>query len=86
MEDGLRDILARLTDEDSREVEQRTRRHRRYLTEMVVPELAVGLLAAAEARPVDPFEFLADHLIRYVQSDRTYGYVFLTGHLRGISH
>lgn len=63
-EHALKDVMARLTKRDATEVEQRTHRHRAYLTEGVVPQIAAGLLAAAEIRPADPFEFLARYLIR----------------------
>lgn len=61
-------VLAKLTARDAKEVESRTRRHRAYLTESVVPQIAAGLLAAAEVRPADPFEFLASYLIRCVRA------------------
>lgn len=61
---GLLEVLAKLTYRDAKEVETRTRRHRTFLTESVVPQVAAGLLAAAELRPADPFDFLAGHLIR----------------------
>lgn len=65
-DDGLADVLVKLTEDDAREVGRRMSRHRNYLTESVVPQVAAGLLAAAELRPVDPIEFLAEHLIRRV--------------------
>ena len=60
----LAGILGRLTTREAREVHLRTSRHRAYLTKMVVPQVAVGLLAAAEEYPSNTLDFLADHLIR----------------------
>lgn len=56
----------KLTEDDAREVGRRMGRHRNYLTESVVPQVAAGLLAAAELRPADLIDFLAEHLIRRV--------------------
>eukprot|EP00904_Undaria_pinnatifida_P014095 jgi/Undpi1/9816/HiC_scaffold_27.g12270.m1 len=61
---SLTEVLAKLTAKDAKEVETRTRRHRKFLTSGVVPQVAAGLVAAAEARPGDPLEFLAAYLIR----------------------
>lgn len=58
------EVLAQLSDTDAKEIETRTLRHRHFLTSGVVPYVAAGLVAAAEVRPADPFQFLADHLIR----------------------
>ncbi|CAN0548558.1 unnamed protein product, partial [Ectocarpus sp. 8 AP-2014] len=60
--------LAKLTARDAKEVETRTRRHRNFLTEGVVPQVAAGLVAAAEAQPENVFEFLANYLIRSVSA------------------
>lgn len=62
----LTEVLSKLTVRDAKEVETRTRRHRDFLTEGVVPQVAAGLVAAAEARAANIFEFLADHLVRSV--------------------
>lgn len=64
---SLAEVLAKLTARDAREVEQRTRRHRNFLTDGVVPQVAAGLVAAAEAQPDNVFEFLAEYLIRCVR-------------------
>lgn len=64
---SLTEVLAKLTARDAREVEQRTRRHRNFLTDGVVPQVAAGLVAAAEAQPDNIFEFLAEYLIRCVR-------------------
>lgn len=64
---SLMEVLAKLSARDSKEVEARTRRHRHFLTDGVVPQVAAGLVAAAEAQPENIFEFLAEHLIRRVQ-------------------
>lgn len=64
VEESLTEVLAKLSVRDSKEVEARTQRHRKFLTDGVVPQVAAGLVAAAEARPEDPFEFLAEYLIR----------------------
>ncbi len=61
---SLTEVMAKLTARDAREVELRTRRHRNFLTNGVVPQVAAGLVAAAEARPENIFEFLAEYLIR----------------------
>ncbi|CAN0450481.1 unnamed protein product [Ectocarpus sp. 12 AP-2014] len=60
---NLSEVLAKLTARDAKEVETRTRRHRNFLTEGVVPQVAAGLVAAAEAQPENVFEFLANYLI-----------------------
>lgn len=65
---NLSDVLAKLTARDAKEVETRTRRHRNFLTEGVVPQVAAGLVAAAEAQPENVFEFLANYLIRSVSA------------------
>ena len=65
---SLTEVLAKLTAKDAKEVETRTRRHRKFLTSGVVPQVAAGLVAAAEARPGDPLEFLAAYLIRCEKS------------------
>lgn len=61
---SLTEVLAKLTARDAKEVDTRTQRHRKFLTSGVVPQVAAGLVAAAEARPEDPLEFLAAYLIR----------------------
>lgn len=61
---SLTEVLSRLTVRDAQEVEMRTRRHRDFLTKGVVPQVAAGLVAAAEARPANVLEFLGDYLIR----------------------
>lgn len=61
---SLTEVLEKLTARDSKEVETRTQRHRKFLTSGVVPQVAAGLVAAAKARPRDPLEFLAAYLIR----------------------
>ncbi|CBJ32377.1 conserved unknown protein [Ectocarpus siliculosus] len=65
---NLSEVLAKLTARDAKEVEMRTRRHRNFLTEGVVPQVAAGLVAAAEAQPENVFEFLANYLIRAGQA------------------
>lgn len=65
---NLSEVLAKLTVRDAKEVETRTRRHRNFLTEGVVPQVAAGLVAAAEAQPENVFEFLANYLIRSVSA------------------
>lgn len=65
---SLAEVLSKLTARDAREVDSRTRRHRNFLTEGVVPQVAAGLVAAAEARPANIFEFLADYLVRFVRA------------------
>ncbi|CAM9973173.1 unnamed protein product, partial [Hapterophycus canaliculatus] len=67
----LAEVLSKLTVRDAKEVATRTRRHRSFLTEGVVPQVAAGLVAAAEARPANIFEFLADYLISAGQALQT---------------
>lgn len=61
---ALMTVLAKLTSRDAMEIDKRTRRHRSFLTNGVVPQIAAGLLAATEVKPADPIAFLADNLIR----------------------
>lgn len=61
---SLKEVMAKLTVRDAEDVEIRSRCHRSFLTAGVVPQVAAGLVAAAETRPEDPLEFLAAYLIR----------------------